>query len=239
MTEKQVISALKKLLKQQDKTYKDVSEWLDLSEGSIKRLFSRGDMRLDRLMAILNHLGCNMSDLVNMMNASSKQISQITEAQEKQLVADIPTLLIAVGVLSQLSFNELINYYGFPEAKVEKALLQLDKMRIITLLPNNHYQLNVHANFRWLTGGPIQRYFMEHLATNYIRKPLQNEDRLLMLGAMLSAESNAKLNAMLEEFMQHFQELNIMDRTLPLAQKSDTFILLAKRRDWYNGEGVV
>ncbi len=229
MTEKQVISALKKILKQQDKTYKDVAKWLDLSEGSVKRLLSRGNISLDRLMLILNHLGRDISDLANMMNASSKQISQITEAQEKQLVADIPTLLVAVGVLSQLSFSELIRYYGFPEAQVEKSLLKLDKMHFITLLPKNHYQLNVHANFRWLTGGPIQRYFLEHLAANYIRKPLQNEDSLLMLGAMLSAESNAKLNAMLEEFMQHFQELNIMDRALPLAEKSDTFILLAKR----------
>lgn len=237
-SEKQVISALKRLLKQQNRTYKDVAKWLSLSEGTVKRLFSRGDIRLDRLMVVLSHLSCDMSDLVSIMNADSKQISQITEAQERDLVADIPALLTAVAVLSRLSFEEITTHYGFSEEQVEGALLKLDKMQIISLLPNNHYQLNVHANFRWQNGGPIQRYFIENLATNYLSKPLEKDDNLLMLGAMLSAESDRRLDALIDDFMRHFQELNVVDRPLPLANKSSTFIVLAKRRHWYSGEGL-
>lgn len=234
----QVIVALKQLLKQQGKTYKDVADWLALSEGSVKRLFAKGEMRLDRLMTLLTHLGRDMNDLVSMMNANSKQISQISQEQEQALVDDMPTLLTAVAVLSQLTFAEIVEYYEFPASHVESALLKLDKMGIITLMPHNHYQLNVHANFRWLTGGPIQRYFMETLAINYMSKPLGGEDNLLMLGAMLSTDSNERLNALIEDFMQRFQELNIVDRPLSLQEKTSTFVVLAKRRDWYTGEGL-
>lgn len=235
-SEMKVLAALKKLLKQQGKTYKDVANWLNLSEGSVKRLFTKGDMRLDRLMTVLSHLGCDMSDLVSMMNANSKQISQISVAQERALVDDVPTLLTAVAVLSQLTFAEIVEYYSFPAQQVEATLLKLDKMRIISLMPHNHYQLNVHANFRWLTGGPIQRYFMETLATNYMGKPLGKEDNLLMLGAMLSTDSSERLDALIEDFLQRFQELNVIDRPLPLQEKTSTFVVLAKRRGWYTGE---
>ncbi len=235
MTEKQVIDALKRLLKQQGKTYKDVAQWLDLSEGSVKRVFAKADLRLDRLMLILNHLSRDMGDLVSMINADSKQISQISEAQERELVNDVPTMLTAVAVLSQLSFQEIIDYYQFTPERVLSSLLKLDKMRLISLLPNNHYQLNVSANFRWQNNGPIQHYFMQTLAVNYMTKPLDKEDKLRMLGAMLSKASSERLDDLIEEFMERFQELNIVDRPLPIAEKTDTFIVLAKRRRWYDG----
>lgn len=234
-TEMQLMAALKNLLKQQGKTYKEVAEWLDLSEGSVKRLFSKGEMRLDRLTLILSQLGRSMTDLVNTMDVASKHISQITEAQERELIADMPTLLTALAVLSQLSFRDIVQHYSFDEIQVEKALLKLDKMHIISLLPNNHYQLNVSANFRWLAGGPIQCFFMDNLAANYVSKPLAGGDELLMLGAMLGEESNQKLDRLMDDFMQRFQQLNIADRPLPLAEKEATFVVLAKRRNWYRG----
>lgn len=235
-TEMQLMAALKSLLKQQGKTYKDVAKWLELSEGSVKRLFSKGEMRIDRLITILSHLGRDISDLVNTMNAKSKQISQISEAQERELVADIPTLLTALAVLSQLSFDDIVKHYHFDALQVEKALLKLDKMQIISLLPNNHYRLNVQANFRWLAGGPIQRFFMENLAADYVSEPLGDGDELLMLGAMLSDASNKRLDRLMDDFLQHFQQLNITDRPLPLAEKNTTFVVLAKRRNWYRGQ---
>ncbi len=227
------------MLKQQGKTYKDVSVWLGLSEGSIKRLFAKGDLRLDRLMRILTHLGRDMGDLVSVMNADAKHISQVSVVQEQALVKDIPTLLVAIGVLSLLTFEEMVEYYSLTPLQVEKALLKLDKIKIVTLLPKNHYQLNVSANFRWQNGGPIQRYFMETLSANYMSQPLGKEDNLVMLGAMLSEHSNQQLDALIDEFMQRFQELNIIDRPLALAEKQSTFVVLAKRRGWYTGEGIV
>ncbi len=239
MTEMQIIAALKKLLKQQGNTYRDVASWLDLSEGSVKRLFAKGEMRLDRLVAILSHLGRDMNDLVSIANADSKHISQVTVEQERELVSDIPTLLVAVATISHLSFDDMVAYYGFPATIVEQSLLKLDKMGFIALQPNNHYLLNVSANFRWRTNGPIQRFFMENLSANYMSKPLAKDDKLVMMGAMLSEASSRQLDVLIDEFLERLQSLNIVDRPLPLAEKSDTFIVLAKRRHWYDGDGVL
>lgn len=232
-TENQLIEALKSLLKQQKKTYKDVSEWLDLSEGSVKRLFSKADMSIERLLLILSHLGRDMNDLVSVMNADSRQISQITAEQERELVEDIPAILTAVAVLSNLQIGEIVRHYQLDEAVVEQALLKLDKMRILTLLPNNHYQLNVHPNFRWLAGGPIQHFFMDNLAASFISEQLQDDDELLLLSGMLGENSSKRLAWLIDEFTQRFQQLNIADRALPLSEKDSVFIVLSKRKNWF------
>ncbi len=233
--ENALIDALKILLKQQKKTYRDVSEWLELSEGSVKRLFSQSDMSIERLMLILTHLGRDINDLVATMNANSRQISQISEAQEKELVNDPPAMLTALAVLSDLSFEEIVRHYGFDEVHVENALLKLDKMQIITLLPNNRYQLNVHPHFRWLAGGPIQQYFMMNLASNFVSEPLQINDELLLLSGMLGDEACQRLDWLINDFTQRFQQLNNGDRALPLNQKEAVFLVLAKRHNWYSG----
>lgn len=230
-----LLDAVKILLKQQKKTYRDVADWLELSEGSVKRLFSKADMSVERLLLILSHLGRDMNDLVATMNANSRQISQISQAQEKELVDDLPAMLTALAVLSDLSFAEIVEHYNFTEIQVEAALLKLDKMQIITLLPGNRYQLNVHPHFRWLAGGPIQHYFMENLAANFVSEPLANDDQLLLLSGMLGKEARQRLEWLIDDFTQRFQQLNNGDRALPLRQKEAVFIVLAGRQNWYSG----
>lgn len=233
-TETQLIGALKRLLKEQGKTYKDVAAWLSLSEGSVKRLFSKADMSIERMVAILDKLGCDMNDLVAAMNAESRQISQISIDNERALVEDIPAMLTALSVLSDLKFQEIVEHYGYDEPTIEKALLKLDKMKILTLLPNNHYQLNVHPNFRWQMGGPIQEFFMNTLASNFLGQKLEKGEELLLLAGMLGEESLQRLSWLIDDFTQRFQQLNIADRALPLAEKEATFVVLAQRKNWFS-----
>ncbi len=233
-TEIQLINALKHLLKEHKKTYKDVANWLSLSEGSVKRLFSNTSMTIERMVTILEHLGCDMNDLVVVMNAQTKQISQISIEHEQALVDDIPTMLTALAVLSNLRFNDIVKQYTYDELTIERALLKLDKMGILTLLPNNHYQLNLHPNFRWQLGGPIQQFFMNTLSGDFLGKQLATGEELLVLVGMLGKESQQRLKWLIDDFSQRFQELNIADRSLPLCQKDAIFIALAQRKNWFS-----
>ncbi len=233
-TEKQLINALKHLLKDRKKTYNDVAEWLDLSEGSVKRLFSNTSMTIERMATILEYLGCDMNDLVVVMNAQTKQISQISIEHEQALVDDIPTMLTALAVLSNLHFTDIVKQYTYDEATIERALLKLDKMGVLTLLPNNHYQLNLHPNFRWQIGGPIQRFFMDTLSGDFLGKQLATGEELLVLVGMLGEESQQRLAWLIDDFSQRFQELNIADRALPLAKKDAIFVALAQRKNWFS-----
>lgn len=58
-----LIEVLKRELKSRDITYADVAKKLDLSEASIKRMFSTKDFMLSRLDDICEFAGIEFADL--------------------------------------------------------------------------------------------------------------------------------------------------------------------------------
>ena len=59
----QLITTLKRELKCQGKTYRDVGTALGLSEPSVKRLFATGQFTLERLVEICSLLGLTLAEL--------------------------------------------------------------------------------------------------------------------------------------------------------------------------------
>src|SRR5690606_5256239 len=119
-----IIKALKKALKTHGKRYADVARALDLSEASVKRLFSEEQLSLKRLDQVCNFLGIEISDLMASMR-DEQQIQSLTEEQEQQLVADIPLLLVANSVLNQWSFQDIIRIYDFTEPELIQLMAKL------------------------------------------------------------------------------------------------------------------
>ena len=77
----QLISVLKQFLKRHCFSYRDVARRLNLSEASLKRLFSDHHFSLSRLDTVCQMMGMEISDLVVEMNqqAMASHISQLTE----------------------------------------------------------------------------------------------------------------------------------------------------------------
>ena len=80
-----IVSALKNALKEQGITYQQVAEALDLSEASVKRLFSERQFSLQRLDQICSLLGLEISDLVRRLD-QAQRIDALTAEQEQELV---------------------------------------------------------------------------------------------------------------------------------------------------------
>ena len=64
---KLIVETLKQELHKQSITYRQVAEALDLSEASVKRLFSKNSFTLARLGQICELLHLEISDLVHQM----------------------------------------------------------------------------------------------------------------------------------------------------------------------------
>ena len=80
-----LITTLKKVLKSEGVTYRDLAKNMDLSEASIKRLFAQQSFSLQRLDQICQLLGMEISDLVKQMESSQQQIDELNEDQEQEL----------------------------------------------------------------------------------------------------------------------------------------------------------
>lgn len=227
-----LIKVLKQFLKEKNKTYKDIAKLLDLSEGSVKRLFSKCDLSTERLFIILDYLDKDISDLAKHMQLNAQVITQISLRDEQVLVDDLPTLFIALLVLNNWKFEEILAYHHLSESEVEKALLKLDKMGIIELLPLNRYRLKVSNNFQWQPQGPIQQFFIDHLSHKFLTDTDKNNDEFKFLMGMVNEESYQQLKDKVDALCHDFYEINHENKSLKLTDKKTTFMVVSLRQNW-------
>lgn len=227
----QLIQVLKQALKAHGKTYADVARHLQLSEASVKRIFADQHISLQRLDDVCQLIEMEISDLVQMFNEQSAgQLSQLTLEQEKEIVGDLELLVIAVCVLNRWSLKEILSFYDFDELRCVRHLAKLDRLKMIDLLPKNRIKLRVAPNFKWREDGPIQRFFMTKLLSDFFSSRFAHEDEsLIVLNGMLSESSNAVFQRKLTALAREFDELNTADAGLSFGERRGTTAVLALR----------
>jgi transcriptional regulator with XRE-family HTH domain len=228
-----LIETLKKALKAHGKTYADVAVHLELSEASVKRLFAEKHFSVQRLDAVCQMLGMEISDLVQLMKEQTQRpICELNEEQEREIIGDTLLLLVTILVLNHWTWDDINAYYDVPEHELIQKLARLDRLRIIELLPRNRVKLLVDPNFAWRRDGPIIRYFQEQVAADFFGSRFKKDgDKLMFINGMLSESSSALIRRKLERLFCEFQELCNDDAGLPVEEKHWNSLALAVR-EW-------
>jgi len=230
-----LVQTLKRALKRHGLTYAQVAVQLQITEASVKRMFSRQQFTLQRLEQICQLMALDFSDLLRLLQQEQGQISQLTEQQELQLTADLGLLLVAVSVLNHWTITDILKWYQFTPSECLQKLIKLDRLQLIELQPNNRIKLRIAANFSWREGGPIQRFFQQQLAAEFFNHRFAGQDEsLLVLNGMLSGASNQAFQRKLTRLSREFNELVQQDSQLPLEHRYGTSVVLAMR-NWRFG----
>ncbi|EIJ35066.1 helix-turn-helix domain-containing protein [Thiothrix nivea] len=229
----ELLTTLKKLLKRHNKTYVDVATCLELSEASVKRLFSEQNLSLQRLDAICALLGMEISDLVHEMHSEhAKPISELSHAQEKEIADDLFLMMVTVCVLNRWSLQDITSRYHFSETQIIRYLAHLDRLNIIELQAGNRIKLLVAPNFKWRDDGPIMQLFRAKIETEYFRTTFTKEsEKLIVLNGMLSDASNALFQRKMAQLAKDFDTLSKDDASLPIGERKGSTLLVAIR-DW-------
>ena len=224
-----IVDALKQSLKEQGITYQQIASRLDLSEASVKRLFSEKQFSLKRLDQICEMLGMEISDLLRRLE-SQATLSELSLPLEKELVSDIPLLIAAVSCLNRWRFADILATYRFTEPELIRKLARLDKMGLIELLPNNRIKPLITHDFSWQKNGPIQKFFESQVQQDFFESGFNHPGELrLFVSGMLSAHSNEQIQKKLKRLAQDFRHLHQEDLKLPLEQRHGMSVLLAIR----------
>lgn len=225
-----MVDVLKRELKACGVTYAQVARKLGLSEASVKRMFSRRSFTLKRLDQVCELANTEFSDLARALNQDEKLISQLTHAQEKEIVSNRKLFLVAVCALNHVTLEQILAIYELTKAECIQLLAQLDRLGFIQLQPNNRIRLLVARNFSWLTDGPIQRFFKEQAHNEYFRSHFDRPDEyMIVVNSMLSRASSAAIVAKLKRLARECSELHGEDVRLPLGERSAMSLLLAVR----------
>lgn len=233
MTElQQLLATLKRQLKAQGLTYRDVAAALKISEPSVKRLFSTGNLSLDRLTELCALLNLTLAELAQEAASSLPRLGRLDEKLEAELVSDPKLLLVATCSLNHWRLADMVERYQLDEPECLRCLLRLDRMRLIDLLPGNRIRINVTRDFDWLPGGPIERYFAEHGRDDFLSGAFDSKDESsFFVHGMLTPEMRAQFTSQLDKLRRKFAALHDESQSAAIGERRGTAMLLAVR-EW-------
>lgn len=226
----QLVATIKKQLKSQSLTYRDVALALKISEPSIKRMFASGRLTVDRLVQISSFLGFTLAELTKEAQAALPTLRTLTEKQEREVVSDPKLLMVAVCALNHWTMDEIVGLYRLSDAECIKYLLHLDTLRIIDLLPGNRIRLNVSRDFDWLPFGPIKQYFQTRGISDFLQSDFAHEDETMaFVHGMFTDQALAQILDELRRLRKKFAELHEESLSAPLSKRRGIGLLLAMR----------
>jgi transcriptional regulator with XRE-family HTH domain len=225
-----LVDALKRALKARGITYARLAQALGLSEASVKRMFSRRDFTLERLDEVCRVAGVDVADLVQDLLAQRPRVSRLSVEQERELVADVKLLLVALCATGNWTLEQIVAAYDITREECIGHLVHLDRLELIELGPGNRIRSLLTRTFSWQPDGPVQRYFRTHIEAEYLDWGFDGPGELLLfVNGMLSRASLAELGTRLRRVAGEFADLHIEDTKLPLAQRHGASLLLAVR----------
>ena len=230
-TSADLVTALKKELKAAQMTYADLAKALGMAESSVKRMLAKGDMPLSRIDVMCRVLKLDFAELARRVADMRPLLAEMTEAQERAVVADKKLLLCAICVLSQWTLEQITTSYRLSEAEGITCLAQLDRIGIIELKPLNRYRLKLAKTFRWRPHGAVMGYFRDHAVLDYFSGGFDGdgEGMLLVHGSISRTLAPSFLERM-QRVAQDFAQQHQADQKLLEKDREGYTLLLAMRR---------
>ncbi len=225
-----IVNTLKRELRKQGITYKQVAQKLDLSEASVKRLFAENSFTLSRLGEICELLQLEISDLIHQMEKDMDLVQQLTREQEAELVSDMKLLLMAYFLMNKLEFEDIIRIYDISETEGIRLLARLDRMKIIELQPGNRVKLMISKNFQFIPGGPFQRFYEKRVQAEFFGSSFNDAGEFrLFLSGMFSRDANAEIVRKIKRLAEDAHELKEDSEALPLEERFGCTLIMAIR----------
>ena len=225
-----LINALKRGLRAQGMTYRELAQRMKLSEAAVKRMFSRRAVSLMRLEQVCEVLGLGLAELGAEAGRGQEPMARLAQMQEQALV-DEPALMLAMFLsINRWRQEDVMAHFAFTLPQWTALLVKLDRLGIIELMPGNRARPLTARNFRWLTDGPMERHFRTTLLGDYFADPFDGEqDRLLLLSGSLSPDGVGLMKQRLEEVAREFDGLLARDATLPAEQRVGVSLVPAQK----------
>lgn len=232
----QIVVELKRALRERGLTYAVAAKKLQLSEASVKRLFSTGQLTLERVDALCALAGLELSDLVERLRERATPTKRLTVEQERELIADPKLFLMTWLVINRWQYEDIVKHYRLPEREALRYLIKLDRLRIIELQPGNKARLLISRHFMWRPGGPVQNYIHQRMLTEFLRSSFSEpQEEFFFNGGTISEHALAQLKQAVQNCARECSLILDRDRATAGVKRSGAAFVLALRPWEYSG----
>ena len=225
-----LIDELKIVVKEKNMTYRAISIQLELSEGTIKRIFSSYDFTLNRLEKICSLVDIELFDLLERIKEKELSTEILPIEHEIELVSDIQLLLTAHLLISKWTVHQILSNYQIDRLNMIQLLSKLDTMRIIDYLPGERIRLKISRNFSWIDKGPIQQFFNQNIESEFFNCSFTSHGEIkLFVSGMLTKSSNTEMQRRIKKLAISFDDLHKENEQEILSDKFGTSLVVAMR----------
>lgn len=229
---RQLIQTLKRCLRAKGLKYSDLASALELSESSVKRLFSERTFSLQRLEDVCRYLDMTLFDLSRLAaSQEDRRADQLSTEQESALAQDTTLLsyfhLLLVGWKTH-RIGKRLNLDGRGQ---DRYLNQLARLKLIELMPRRQVRLLTDTKITWKVNGPVRTRYEAVVKREFIDYSFDGPDEVLKLESSELSDASIKvLQRRIDRLVEEFFELTEIDRSLPREKKRGYGVLLAARQ---------
>jgi hypothetical protein len=225
-----LIDELKIVLKEKGITYKAIALHLELSEGTIKRIFSNYDFTLRRVEEVCSLVDLELFDLLERMKEKELSTEILPIEHETELVSDIKLLLTAHLLINKWTVHQILSNYEIDRLNMTQLLSKLDTMGIIDYLPGERVRLKISRNFKWINKGPIHQFFNNNIELEFFNCDFTSPGEIkLFVSGMLTKASNTEMQRRIKKLAISFDDLHKENEQEVLSDKFGTSLVLAMR----------
>ena len=234
MSSTRLIQIIKQQLKARGMNYRDLSSALGLSESGVKRMFATGNMSLKRLDDICQVLSMDFFDLLHLFEAEQVRLDGLSELDEQKLVDNPELLLVAYCLVNGWEVADIEARYTLRETELIPLLAELDRMKLIELLPGNRVKRLMANNFKWQVNGPIERFFRSQVQQEFFGSTFSGDGDLhLVKNADITPAAMVRLSDRLNTIGRLFDDITREERSVAHKERRGTTMVLAIRHWQY------
>jgi DNA-binding Xre family transcriptional regulator len=226
-----IIVGLKRLMKARAITYKELAARIDLSEVSIKRIFSQSSLSLARLEQICQALDVSIQEIARLSGEQTADATEsVTLEQESALAAD-PNLLACYYLIANGRTGlEICKELGVEEIKVRRWMVKLHSFGLVELRAKMRAKARTSSAITWRHDGPMWHLYEDKVRQEYLQSTFGAPfEAMHFRSAEMSDASCQVLLRKLERLAVEFRDLAELDRSLPAREKRSMGFLLAAR----------
>lgn len=219
-----LMQVLRELLRTHGIRHRDIAERLNISERTVSRWLSSDKIEASQIEQLCGLLNMTLFDVCELAaQRGDDRVARLTVRQEQELVEDDLLIYTFRQVLRGWTAEEMRDDLQIPEPVLVDALIRLEKLGLIELLPHNQVRLRTVKNIAWLPRGPFTKSINQWLRGSLGDIDFNEPRAVLSFDELkLSQASCAQLRPKLDEVIREARELSEIDRRLNPA---DT--------DWY------
>jgi len=211
--------------------YRTLGASLNLSEASVKRIFSQRTFTLERLEQICDILEVDFYELAKVARGPVADLSKTLHLdQETALAQDRKLFAFFYILISGRAPQEISRDFLFSERETQQNLKKLEELKLILRMPNDRIKILVSNNVKWLEKGPLNTLYEKEIKTDFLEPKFSGlHERLRLLTGHFSERSIRILETKVEKLISEFIELSETDTLLEPSSARRLWLLVAYR----------